>query len=358
VIGAEVVDIIMHACYNANVTVVSETQTIIRSKKLALTFKDTKEVNVNDMIPGKSVEKTFEVENTGDDTVTYNIKWKDIASTYNEDLVYTLTRDGEILVQQTLMPKTNPEEYILTNVSIDAGVIHDYVLKIEFLYTDEYQGGGEALEFTGTVEIDVAKIDTEIIHVPYTTNEITSINQETPDKVSFESGNDMTLNSAEENVGDPAKYLQVSVGGELNAEAPNGGVYIGTPEDLTIGKIEAGQDVVVDAIGSISQSDDLVSKPAISAGNDITLTSQKEDVGAKDNFLTVDFGGQLDVKAEEGSAYIEGMGALDIDSIVAAEDLGVRTPESIIADNVNAGRDLILESGKDVELFLRHDQIF
>ena len=177
-----------------------------------------------------------------------------------------------------------------------------------------------------------------------------SINQETPDKVSFESGNDMTLNSAEENVGDPAKYLQVSVGGELNAEAPNGGVYIGTPEDLTIGKIEAGQDVVVDAIGSILQSDDLVSKPAISAGNDITLTSQKEDVGAKDNFLTVDFGGQLDVKAEEGSAYIEGMGALDIDSIVAAEDLGVRTPESIIADNVNAGRDLILESGKDVEL--------
>ena len=163
-----------YAYYNANVIVVSETQTIIRSKKLALTFNDTKEINVADMIPGKSVEKTFNVVSTADDIVTYNIKWKDITSTYNEDLVYTLTRDGEVVVQETLMPKTNPEEYILTNISIEPNETHDYVLKIEFLYTDEPQGGGVALEFTATVEIDTEKIDTEIIHVPYTTNEISS----------------------------------------------------------------------------------------------------------------------------------------------------------------------------------------
>ncbi|MBQ2872176.1 leukotoxin LktA family filamentous adhesin [bacterium] len=177
-----------------------------------------------------------------------------------------------------------------------------------------------------------------------------SIEQKKAGEVTFKSGNDMTLNSATNNVGNSEKYLQVSVGGELNAQAPQGGVYIGTPDDVTIGKIAAGKDVVVDATGSILQSDTIIQKPAIKAGEDITLKSAKEDIGAKDNFLTVDFGGELDVESTQGSAYIEGMGALNVDDVKAALDLGLRTPEDIVADKVSAGRDLILESGKNVEI--------
>ena len=42
------------------------------------------------MMPGKTVEKTFNVVSTADDTVTYNIKFNEITNTYNEDVVFKL----------------------------------------------------------------------------------------------------------------------------------------------------------------------------------------------------------------------------------------------------------------------------
>ena len=292
------------------------------------------------------------------------------------------------------------------------------------------------------------------------------------DGVAIKAGNDMNLDSANKNVGDPNNYLQVEVGGKLNADAPNGGVYIGTPEDLAVGQINAGKDVVidaqedvelgnvkagedvaisadaikqnpettenakpaieagkdvdlvanagdigtpedkvsvkaggeinaeavadpaenekgdvnldlvgpaelgkveadndvnidanddvmindgivagndvkVDAEGSILQADNNVVRPAISAGDDIKLDSAKEDIGAKDNYLTVDLGGELDAKAPEGSVYIEGLGDLNADNLVAGKDIEVKTPENLTVDNAQAGNDILLESGKD-----------
>lgn len=163
-----------YAYYNANVTIVSETQTIIRSKKLALTFNDTKEVNSTDMMPGKSVVKTFNVVSTAEDTVTYNIKFNDITNTYNEDVVFTLIKDGKEVVTQTPLPDTSEKEYIYTTIDIEPGVTHDYVLKITYLSTDKEQVLSKDDIFRGTVEIDVDEVDNELLYVPYTTNEISS----------------------------------------------------------------------------------------------------------------------------------------------------------------------------------------
>ena len=170
-----------YAYYTANVTVVSETQTIIKSKKLALTFNDTKEINSTDMMPGKVVEKTFNVVSTADDDVTYNIKFNEITNTYNEDVVFTLIKDGVEVVSQTPLPDTTEKDYIYTNVSIVPNATHDYVLKITYLNTDKQQILSRDDIFAGTVEIDVEDITKELVYVPYTTNEITSTDTETPD---------------------------------------------------------------------------------------------------------------------------------------------------------------------------------
>ena len=165
-----------YAYTKLNVTIVSETQTIIRSKKLSLTFNDTKEINVSDMMPGKVVEKTFTVKSDADEELTYNIKWKDITNTYSEDVVYTLIRDKDVVVEETPMAKTNPEEYILTNIKIESGKKHEYILKIEYLNTDKAQVLSQNDIFSATVEIDVEEVEAEIIYVPYITSEITSTN--------------------------------------------------------------------------------------------------------------------------------------------------------------------------------------
>ena len=102
-------------------------------------FNDTREINNVEIIPGKVVEKTFNVESDADDILTYNIKFNEITNTYNEDVVYTLIKDGKIVVEQTPMPKTKEREYIITNVNIEPGEKHEYVLKMEYLYKEEIQ---------------------------------------------------------------------------------------------------------------------------------------------------------------------------------------------------------------------------
>ena len=179
------------------------------------------------------------------------------------------------------------------------------------------------------------------------------IHQTTDGKVSFKSGNDMSLTSAKDNVGDPNKYLQVSVGGALDAVAENGGVYIGTPDNLTIGKVVAGQDAIIIGDGYIHQT---VSgtKPAITTGKDLTLVSNGSDVGDPNNYLSVKVGGALDATAPKGGVYIEGLGNLNVDKVEAGTNVGLKADgyihQTSKADPSNptiiAGKDMNLESAK------------
>ena len=182
------------------------------------------------------------------------------------------------------------------------------------------------------------------------------IHQTKDGELALKSGEDMTLVSQTDNVGDPNKYLQVEVGGKLDAEAEQGGVYIGSPSDLTIDKVVAATDAVIDTEGYIHQVAN-GNKPAITTGNDLTLNSDKNDVGAPDNYLTVQVGGELDATAPEGGVYIEGLGDLNIDKVVAGEDVGLKADGNIhqVAEanpedpRIIAGGDMKLESEtKDV----------
>ena len=77
----------------------------------------------------------------------------------------------------------------------------------------------------------------------------------------------MHLVSNSDNVGDPNDYLTVKVGDKLDAHAPNGGVYIYGYGDLTVDKIEAGNDIGLGGNKDIIIPHDKVDGNIVAGGN-------------------------------------------------------------------------------------------
>ena len=145
-----------YSFYRGKIKEENKTETILKSKKIALLFDDTKEVKVLDMLPGKSVDKTFTVTSDADKTLKYNIKFKNIVKTYENDMVYTLKCNGETLVKETPLPITNKEEYILENIEINPKEKKEYTLTITYKnLEDKLQEINSSNTFSGTVEIDL-----------------------------------------------------------------------------------------------------------------------------------------------------------------------------------------------------------
>ena len=145
-----------YSFYRGKIKEENKTETILKSKKIALVFDDTKEVKVLDMLPGKSVDKTFTVTSDADKILKYNIKFKDIVKTYENDMVYTLKCNGETLVKETPLPITNKEEYILENIEINPKEKKEYTLTITYKnLEDKLQEINSSNTFSGTVEIDL-----------------------------------------------------------------------------------------------------------------------------------------------------------------------------------------------------------
>ena len=145
-----------YSFYRGKIKEENKTETVLKSKKIALVFDDTKEVKVLDMLPGKSVDKTFTVTSDADKTLKYNIKFKDIVKTYENDMVYTLKCNGETLVKETPLPITNKEEYILENIEINPKEKKEYTLTITYKnLEDKLQEINSSNTFSGTVEIDL-----------------------------------------------------------------------------------------------------------------------------------------------------------------------------------------------------------
>ncbi len=167
------------------------------------------------------------------------------------------------------------------------------------------------------------------------------------------SGKDMKLVSNQKDVGDPNDYLQVKVGGKLDASAPKGGVYIGSKDNITIGQIAAGKNVGIESDGYIHQTDS-GTRPAIIAGENLHLLSKTDNVGDPNNYLTVSVGNKLDAAAPNGGVYIYGYGNLTTDKVEAGKDIYIGGNKDIIIPhdkengNIIAGGNVTIEAGDNV----------
>ena len=128
------------------------------SKKLEITYADGNGVisPTEKIEPGYTTTKTFTVENTGDQTLSYSIKLDNITNTFSrtEDWTYVLKK-GETEVSSGVLPIT--ESYILNTISIDSKTTDSYSLTIIYAnLTDVDQSVDMGKELSLRVNIDEA----------------------------------------------------------------------------------------------------------------------------------------------------------------------------------------------------------
>ena len=155
-----------YAYYKANVNNINQTQTAVKSNELGLIYTGISEITAENMIPGDAFTKTFSVKNTSSVEVSYNIYMENIINEFNEDLVYTLSNENGIVIEETKLPETNENKtYLKSNISINPNETHNYILKIEYKYLDTPQNENQGSTFSATVGIDAAQNKEEDVKI-------------------------------------------------------------------------------------------------------------------------------------------------------------------------------------------------
>ena len=128
--------------------------------KLELTYTDASEISLNNAMPGNTIEKVIKVTNTGTKEVSYNIGWTDyINEITNNELVIegscknlnsSNTEEGTC---NGFTTKAITGSNILSNISIEPNITHEYTLKITFKETNKPQNYNKNKSFSGKINI-------------------------------------------------------------------------------------------------------------------------------------------------------------------------------------------------------------
>ena len=127
---------------------------------LELTFTDTSEITLNNMLPGDSVTKTIKVTNTGTKEVAYNVGWIDyINEITNNELIIegTCKRLNSSNVEEgtcnNVSKKAITGSNVISNIQIEPNVTHEYTLTITFKETNKPQNYNKNKSFNGKLNI-------------------------------------------------------------------------------------------------------------------------------------------------------------------------------------------------------------
>ena len=139
---------ISYSFYKADIGYTDKTESKIQTSKIGLAYTGTGELLVENMIPGDSFVKTFNIENTTNVGTKYNIYMENITNEFADDLVYKITDDsGNVVVEQQPLPETNNGKvYLKRDININVSPAnHRYIITIDYLYKpnesqDNYQG--------------------------------------------------------------------------------------------------------------------------------------------------------------------------------------------------------------------------
>ena len=128
---------------------------------LELTYTDTNEISLDNVIPGDSFTKEVSVKNTGTLDVKYNLVWQSLTNTItNNELVIEATCkrlnssgavDGtcEAISQTPVSSNT-----IKKKISIEPNITHEYTVKVTFIDTGEPQNYNKNKSFNGKLGIE------------------------------------------------------------------------------------------------------------------------------------------------------------------------------------------------------------
>ena len=142
---------------------------VLDTGDLRLRYTDGKEISLSNAMPGDSVSKTVTVENIGTRDVTYQLNWSDLINTIqNYELHVTMecksytgygtsnqTESGECnrIYRAVPISDTSTSALIKNNISIKAGITHEYNITVTFDDKDYDQSSNMKKSFSGKVDI-------------------------------------------------------------------------------------------------------------------------------------------------------------------------------------------------------------
>ena len=136
----------------------------ITTGDLKLTFTDTNALTLDNALPGDSVTKTISVKNTGTIDTSYNIVWQELTNTITKDeLVIEATckrlnsSNTEEGTCESIPQKEVSSNKLKSNISIEAGITHEYTLKLTFVDTGTTQNYNKNKSFNGKIGLEEYK---------------------------------------------------------------------------------------------------------------------------------------------------------------------------------------------------------
>ena len=143
---------------------------VAKSGTLSLTYTNGNEIKGENIIPGWSEEKTFTVENTGDNDVYYKIKWDSLTNTFvnTTDLTYTLTgttngSNTPKALTNGVVPTTNDSMVALDGIKVSSGETHTWTMNVTYnnRNADQSSDLGKVLKGKIIIEESARTIDLE-----------------------------------------------------------------------------------------------------------------------------------------------------------------------------------------------------
>ncbi|MCI7558945.1 MAG: CalY family protein [Clostridium sp.] len=136
----------------------------ITTGDLKLTFTDTNALTLDNALPGDSATKTISVKNTGTIDTSYNIVWQELTNTItNDELVIEATckrlntSNTEEGTCESISQKVVSSNKLKLNIPIEAGITHEYTLKLTFIDTGSTQNYNKNKSFNGKIGLEEYK---------------------------------------------------------------------------------------------------------------------------------------------------------------------------------------------------------
>ena len=136
---------------------------------LELTYTDTNEISLDNVIPGDSFTKEVSVKNTGTLNAKYNLVWQSLTNTItNNELVIEATckrlnsSGTEEGTCESISQKAVSSNKIKSNISIEPGITHVYTVKVTFIDTGEPQNYNKNKSFNGKLGIEEFELPSSV----------------------------------------------------------------------------------------------------------------------------------------------------------------------------------------------------
>ena len=136
---------------------------------LELTYTDTNEISLDNVIPGDSFTKEVSVKNTGTLNTKYNLVWQSLTNTItNNELVIEATckrlnsSGTEEGTCESISQKAVSSNKIKSNISIEPGITHVYTIKVTFIDTGEPQNYNKNKSFSGKLGIEEFELPSSV----------------------------------------------------------------------------------------------------------------------------------------------------------------------------------------------------